>query len=227
MQTTTVDNRISPGYIKFFKAWLRHNPGKMPPSETSFLEFVDLSERRTSPCRSSTPTELMEVFPEALAVVKIKNKEWQDELAGLDEKFKPVLDNIRKRYTGIVQDLHIDLQEIIYNDEETKLKNNIKRTNHFLCIDEWKRKPPSEDQITDREIALAKTISIKDISGLRYSHAGFTQCPFHNEKTPSFRVYADNRFHCFGCQENGDVIDFVMQMHDLGFLDAVKFLIKR
>lgn len=32
-------------------------------------------------------------------------------------------------------------------------------------------------------------------------------CPFHTENTPSFTVYADSSYHCFGCGENGDVID--------------------
>lgn len=37
-------------------------------------------------------------------------------------------------------------------------------------------------------------------------------CPFHDERTPSFTVYRDsNSYHCFGCEESGTVIDFVMK----------------
>ena len=37
-------------------------------------------------------------------------------------------------------------------------------------------------------------------------------CPFHNEKTPSFTVYAKSgRFQCFGCGEKGDAITFLME----------------
>jgi len=37
------------------------------------------------------------------------------------------------------------------------------------------------------------------------------KCPFHNEKTASFVVYVDqNKFHCFGCAETGNVINFMM-----------------
>lgn len=50
-------------------------------------------------------------------------------------------------------------------------------------------------------------------------------CPFHNEKTPSFAVNADDGvFHCFGCKESGDVISFVQKFESCEFYDAVKIL---
>ena len=37
-------------------------------------------------------------------------------------------------------------------------------------------------------------------------------CPFHNEKTPSFTVFAESgRYQCFGCGEKGDAITFLME----------------
>ena len=48
-------------------------------------------------------------------------------------------------------------------------------------------------------------------------------CPFHSEKTPSFYVY-DDRFHCFGCGENGDAISFVMKSQGLSFMESVQRL---
>ena len=48
-------------------------------------------------------------------------------------------------------------------------------------------------------------------------------CPFHNEKTPSFTVNEDGHyFHCFGCHEHGNPIDFIMRHRGLGFVEAVK-----
>ncbi|WP_043646582.1 DNA primase [Caenispirillum salinarum] len=50
-------------------------------------------------------------------------------------------------------------------------------------------------------------------------------CPFHGEKTPSFTVSEDKGFyHCFGCQANGDVLDFEMQSRGLSFMEAVEAL---
>jgi DNA primase len=53
-------------------------------------------------------------------------------------------------------------------------------------------------------------------------------CPFHNEKTPSFSVLPDKQiYHCFGCGVGGNVITFVMQQENYGFVDALKVLAQR
>src|SRR3954463_14052218 len=53
-------------------------------------------------------------------------------------------------------------------------------------------------------------------------------CPFHDERTPSFSVNAENKlYHCFGCQESGDAIDFVEATEGLDFPEAVEVLAER
>lgn len=48
-------------------------------------------------------------------------------------------------------------------------------------------------------------------------------CPFHSEKSPSFNIYAkDNTYHCFGCGEHGDAVNFIMKVKNLSFPDAVR-----
>lgn len=50
-------------------------------------------------------------------------------------------------------------------------------------------------------------------------------CPFHNENTPSFMVSEDKQlYHCFGCGEGGDVINFIMKIENLDFTDAIMHL---
>ena len=50
-------------------------------------------------------------------------------------------------------------------------------------------------------------------------------CPFHSEKTPSFRVTPSKQmYYCFGCQKGGGAIQFMMQIENLTFVDAVKKL---
>ncbi|MFB7504370.1 DNA primase [Streptomyces broussonetiae] len=50
-------------------------------------------------------------------------------------------------------------------------------------------------------------------------------CPFHDEKSPSFQVSpGKGLFHCFGCQEGGDTITFVMKVDHLSFSEAVERL---
>jgi len=53
-------------------------------------------------------------------------------------------------------------------------------------------------------------------------------CPFHNEKTPSFMVSADKQiYHCFGCGTGGNVFNFLMQYERLEFSEAVALLAKK
>ncbi|SDB44946.1 DNA primase [Pseudidiomarina indica] len=50
-------------------------------------------------------------------------------------------------------------------------------------------------------------------------------CPFHHEKTPSFTVAPDKQFyHCFGCGEHGNALDFLMKFDGLEFPEAVEEL---
>ncbi len=53
-------------------------------------------------------------------------------------------------------------------------------------------------------------------------------CPFHNEKTPSFNVNpARQRYHCFGCGASGDAISFVRDYENLPFTEAVRKLAQK
>lgn len=53
-------------------------------------------------------------------------------------------------------------------------------------------------------------------------------CPFHGEKTPSFKVNpATGLWHCFGCGEGGDVFSYVQRRENLDFPDAIRYLAER
>ena len=53
-------------------------------------------------------------------------------------------------------------------------------------------------------------------------------CPFHGEKTPSFSVSADKQIYkCFGCGKGGGAINYVMELENLPYRDAVAVLAKR
>jgi DNA primase len=53
-------------------------------------------------------------------------------------------------------------------------------------------------------------------------------CPFHKEKSPSFSVHAVRQFfHCFGCQESGDVFTFVAKIENVSFPEAVRIVAQK
>ena len=74
------------------------------------------------------------------------------------------------------------------------------------------------EEIIGQHVAL-KSGGVGSLKGL---------CPFHDERSPSFTVRpANGRWHCFGCGEGGDVIEFVMRMDGLPFAEAVEYLAER
>jgi len=77
--------------------------------------------------------------------------------------------------------------------------------------------------------ASADIVSIIEGAGTELRQTGVDRlkglCPFHSEKTPSFIVYRDQgRYHCFGCGEGGDTIDFIRKQQGLSFPEALKAL---
>ena len=53
-------------------------------------------------------------------------------------------------------------------------------------------------------------------------------CPFHSEKTPSFHVVPDRQMYkCFGCGKGGGAVNYVMELENLPFKDAVAVLAQR
>jgi DNA primase len=77
---------------------------------------------------------------------------------------------------------------------------------------------------------LAKQIDLPSIiqsEGFELKQVGrrfVGNCPFHNEQNPSFYVFDDGHFHCFGCGEHGDAIDFVRKRYGYNFPEALNFL---
>ncbi len=72
-------------------------------------------------------------------------------------------------------------------------------------------------------LIAAKRVPLKRY--LKINHSGFAKCPYHNEKTPSLKVYSDNRWHCFGCSKDGDVVDIVMVQFEMTIQQAVEKII--
>ncbi|OGH92478.1 MAG: DNA primase [Candidatus Magasanikbacteria bacterium RIFOXYD2_FULL_39_9] len=86
--------------------------------------------------------------------------------------------------------------------------------------------------MTDTQ-AIKDRLDIVQIIGeyVRLKKAGINwkaNCPFHNEKSPSFMVQPEKQFwHCFGCSKGGDVFSFLQEMEGVDFSEALKILADR
>ena len=73
--------------------------------------------------------------------------------------------------------------------------------------------------------AVKQSVSTREAAefyGIKVSRTGMACCPFHDDKNPSMKV--DQRFHCFGCGADGDVIDFTAKLFDLSPKEAAEKL---
>ncbi|MBX5020445.1 CHC2 zinc finger domain-containing protein [Rhizobium lentis] len=79
-----------------------------------------------------------------------------------------------------------------------------------------------------RDVSLSSTVAHYGYKLSRNGDEFETCCPFHAEDTPSFTIFVgkDNveRFHCFGCGEQGDVLDFVQKVKGANLPEAIRIL---
>ena len=86
--------------------------------------------------------------------------------------------------------------------------------------------------VDDAKLRILDRVSLSDLLGSDVAlegrgnrHKGL--CPFHQEKTPSFTIYDDRTYHCFGCKEHGDAISWVREKQGLSFMEALRFLAEK
>ncbi len=73
---------------------------------------------------------------------------------------------------------------------------------------------------------VKERLNLRDVAkyyGLDVNRGGFTSCLFHNERTPSMKLY-DSHYHCFGCGKHGDVIDLTARLFNLTPLESARKL---
>ncbi|MCF7848871.1 MAG: DNA primase [Kiritimatiellales bacterium] len=86
--------------------------------------------------------------------------------------------------------------------------------------------PELIDEIRDRTDIVAL---VEGYAPLKQRGSDFWACcPFHKEKTPSFKVSPSHQtYYCFGCKKSGNVFQFVMEQENIDFVGAVRLLARR
>ncbi|MFC0600939.1 DNA primase [Streptomyces palmae] len=85
----------------------------------------------------------------------------------------------------------------------------------------------NDDDVRAVRDAVPIDAVVSDYLQLRNAGGGNLKglCPFHDEKSPSFQVSpSKGLFYCFGCQEGGDTVDFVMKIDHLSFTETIERL---
>jgi len=208
------------GYKRFFLSWIRHNNPDTCPTEKDWESWNDYEPEHDK----LSMNQLLEIFPESIKTAKQKLKELKDRTYDIEAECNRYLEELLlflKTSDPILLEFANDLAYTAMQDHEQEIKH----WETIVKMDKFRRKPVEDGTITDTDIMRAKDLPI--INLLKVNRAGFALCEFHSEKTPSCKVYKDNRFHCFSCNANGDAIDLVMKQNGLTFIEAVKKILNK
>jgi len=177
------------------------------------------------------PSELIEIFPEAIPAIKRNLKKRKAHRRSSEPVFSWLLDKeLQRIYSIDIDDERrknlVELaKKYFYELPLSRIDNHIKRLALLLRIAQRPEKN-YDGSISQSDIEGAKNFPITNF--VEINKGGFTNCPFHNEKAPSLKIYPlTNSFYCFGCQAGGDVIDFVMKLYQLDFISAVKKILNK
>lgn len=177
-----------------------------------------------------SPTELLETFPDAIPVIRENLKACRQKL----QTEAPALERLYyDSYYGLHSDKTLDektrnfwaylFKELFFVGPLNKLRARIKEYERLLTIHRWQKNGGLQNGISGQDIARAKSHPLSNF--IKIERSGFAFCPFHEERTPSFKVWKNNRWWCFGeCQAGGDSIDFIMKLRNISFRDAVNML---
>lgn len=214
----------------------------MPYGEEEKLEdaISDASKLHTEQQKELVKDEyIVNVFPDESKLVAEKLSEmWQE----AEELYRKLLE-IRKTIDRMQYDTFSRwftlkaekfkegrrlkwLKEQISRLERLKLAYEKKNARATLSQEYFKTIKEKEQYDLDKWFAQeGLLVDLASYYGVSLKQAGTIfrgNCPFHNEKSPSFFIYKDNWYHCFGCQAHGHFIDFVMKKNNVTFREALE-----
>lgn len=186
--------------------------------EYEFVSELEKEWRNSLP--SLSESEWSELFPEAREVLPDKVKEWDAEKKRLLGIAKRAL---RRSTPGNAIEIRLALQVFVLppiNEAERHIARLRRQT---VCHTD-----PIGGRITEVDIERARGVPIASLISSKVRRTGrtsTTNCPLHEDRSPSFVIYHEsNSCWCFGCQQGGDSIALIRKLHNLSFIEAVKYL---
>lgn len=190
---------------------------------TAPMQRVSLSDGIMRP-RQPSRRSLAILFPEGRKYLIADIKKEVDRYLGSCKN----LQQIRQEFT--TGNEYDDLQRYFIDLFVEELMTHVlELTREMQWIKELNTRPEATQRgLSPLDIQKAKERDIADLMPNEVRHVGdklVAKCPFHSDDSPSFNIFSDNHYHCFGCQAHGDSIEFVMKLQGLTFPEAVKYLI--
>ena len=195
-----------------------------------FYDYAfDLEKKWQNSFPRFSDKELLEIFPEAKQIIPEKIKELEGKRISISEIIKKKLALIKYKSTDeFSRSFWREWVKVNEGEKLLKVDKNIARLKRLLFVAQGRK---IRGRITEEKIRQALSVPIENIVNqhLELRKAGKTLvglCPFHSEKHPSFYVYPEtNSCWCYGCNQGGNIINFIRLLYDYSFREAVEFLI--
>lgn len=172
-----------------------------------------------------TDKELLEIFREAKTILPGKIKEWKLSRQILVKKITASLTEFKEQYPDNYR-LYRELAKFGEIKELATIDNHIARLKRLMFVSKGKI---IKGHITQEQIDQALNTPLANIYEGKLRRSGnklFGICPFHQEKHASFCIYTQNNtWHCFGCGQGGNTINYIRLLRGYSFVEAVKYLI--
>jgi len=195
----------------------------------NYLFWVwDLEKEWKRSQQKFTDKELLTIFPEVKKVIPKKIEEYKEEFTKISGLIRKKLIHIKEKVPDEFSQWFWRYWTKINSGEKLiKIEGHITRLKRLLMIS-CGRYP--RGWLTKEQIEQALKVPIESLMSQtlkNYSKALIGLCPFHPEKHPSFYIYLEtNRYWCYGCNQGGNVINFVRLLYGYSFKEAVKYLTK-
>ena len=175
-----------------------------------------------------TTLDLLMIFPETKDIIPEKIKEWEEVKRIELSKIKLSLLEINSINDEFSRWFWREAYKLFLPKRYLEAITQLMRLRRLQFLTE--SKPGAKHfAANEQRIELAKQISILSLYPFERLRRTGTRhialCPFHKEKTPSFTIYPNNSFYCFGCHKGGDAIYFVMSLRECSFLEAIKHIL--
>ena len=172
--------------------------------------------------------ELMEIFPEGKKMIRDKIKDWEKEKETLlKTESIPLFKKINATAKDEFSRLFWKKAYMALSGRRKQILANLTRLRRLKALT-TKPKLRKGYESFNMDKAQAKEKPIQDLYAFqklrRVGRRYIACCPFHNDKTPSFIIFPDNNFRCFGCGESGDSITFMQKLRGYTFPEAVATL---
>lgn len=195
----------------------------------------------TCPTETMRLSDFVGVFKESLSeILPPKIQELGDLYKLLSEQLEKMMAELKLNFRKVMVEHAIakDEWELYwmfatgFNFDLCQLKNKVAvvKTELDLIMNTymlWRVAMGFVDPKDELNIEMAKDFPIANLLSGKIIKSGKNLkacCPMHGEKTPSFFIYPDNTWYCYGCGKGGDVIKFVQDLDGVDFQTAVRRL---